>query len=1366
MSQPLSHLRPAALLSRLIFALCALSACDDTDAPPGRFDVLIEVESTQVNAPSTLSFSAINNGPLEGSYLYAWRFAELGESDEEAPSFLFEDEGSHEVTLTVTEEDSGARGEASVIIEVLPEVSLSLSALNVGTSGSFAAGDELTLSWIAEQRGGASVRPWASVVFIKAAQADGSAPDLSPSLPTDGTAWSEARGVTVLTTLPRADGGAVGEQTQEISASLPEGLESGEYFVGVYLDDEGAAGDAERDDNLALTMIPIRVRNPLESGPDLQVCGVDIPEFAQVEAGQRPVVIQGEQLGVSLCLANAGDQPVIDSPYALYLSADNELDEADTLLDRRADQALGPNDRFTRELIIDLPFDAPPSSYRLIAVIDPADGIAERSEDNNSRVSAVPFELIEPGEVEGVDLVVATASINEERVYWGQLLTGSMTVLNRGTVDVARLFVARINALPVDGGAPLQLPSVNLTGIAAGEQLELPFELTLTRRIPEGRYRLQVELDPTNSTGDVNPGNNRRSIPSELQLGGDPNFDPAARSVSLSATSVNAGERLDATLIVSNLGDDPSGSFEALVQLSEDARVDESDPELARVQVDSLDGGEEREISVSLAVPQDVDQAVSQWRVTLSVDPDDRLTGERTESNNQFISEPVLTVVGATGGCGEDDYEDNDSAQQASLLGAGVYEDLGVCDAADWFATQVEAGELFEARLSWSQRDSSPTLELADSSGAISKSAERRGEELAFFVAPSAEPRRLLYRVTGGGARLGYDLTTSISDQPSGLEVRLSELSASPALAGPSTPIELRVRAAHVGGAGQAEGSLKLSLVSAPLPSAELSEEQLIAPLGTLELPSLSPNSSLELNAQVTLPESLADGLYYALVEIDGVDGSLDGWSWAVTPVRVDEASACETDALEPNGSPFEEGGVTLSARELSAGSYESLYACQGDDDWYRVRVEEGEALSASINFNRSEGDLDLVLYAPDGVTVIDESLTLQGTERVELFRASEAGEYLLRVYLNPADELNLSTSYALELEVGPSGSCGDDGYEPNGAPDEAAPLADGTHLLTVCPGGEDWFRFNIPAGNTVSFQVDAGIGDVELALFDPDELLVESNQRRITYTAALTGPHLLRVTPTGQDAPAPYTLTTGGVSGVDLAVEELVLTSAQGAPGDQLLGRATISNLRGDEASAVLVRFTLSQDARPTGDDLILGEQLIPSLSGASSLELSQRLTVPVEALSGPQQLIVEVDPLRALPDIRTGNNVARASFEVIGLCVDDDERENEGPSTATELLSAAGSVEATICAFTEDWYALDAEAGALNVNLSAALGAGDLDLSLYRASDGALLAASADEGLPSPLSVTLSEAERVLIQVDGFLDARGAYTLSWAQP
>jgi len=1345
--------------------LCALTACDDSAETTARFDVLIEVSASQVNAPSEVSFSAINNGPLEGSYRYEWRFGELGDSGEEAPVFLFEREGSHEVRVTVTEEQSGATGEASVSVEVLPEVSLSVSEFNVNTSGAFVAGDELTISWLATQEGGPIVQPWEALVFLKLAQADGSAPNLPPELPGEGARWSEARGVVSLSTLPQPSGSEAGVSPQELVVSLPADLESGEYYLGVYLDDQGAAGDQTRSDNLALTSVPLRVRNPLESGPDLQVCGVDVPLFAQVEAGQRPVVIQGEQLGVTLCLANAGDQPVIDTPYALYLSADNELDEGDTLLDRGAEQALGANDRLTKELTIDLPFDATPEVYRLIAVIDPADGIAEQSEDNNSRVSAVPFEIVAPGEVEGVDLVVASASINEERVYWGQLITGTMTLLNRGTVDVERLFVARLNALPVNGGVPVQLPSINLNGIAAGEQLEVPFELTLTRRVDEGTYRLQVEVDPTNSTDDVNPGNNRRSVMGELTLGGDPNFDPSTVSVSLAEPQVNAGEALSATVTLSNLGSDPSGGFELLVQLTEDGRVDPSDPEVARLQVQSLDGGEERSLEVELLIPQDLDQAVDSWRVALSIDPDRRLSGERTTSNNQLVTEPILTVIGATGGCGEDDYEDNDSAPLASLLGAGVYEDLGACDEADWFATEVPEGELFELRLAWDQAEGSPTLELADASGELLREAERRGDELALFVTPAPTDRRVLYRVTGGGARLGYSLTSALSAPQAGLDVRLSELSVSPALAGPASPIELTALASHVGASGQAEGDVTISLVSAPLPSDALAEEQRIATLGTLELPSLSPGASLELSGRVTLPEELADGLYYVLIELEGVEASQEGWTWAVTPIRVSASDACTSDMFEPNGSPFELEGVSLSAYELSPGSYEALYACQGDDDWYRVRVEEGEALSASISFNRLEGDLDLALYAPDGTSLIDQSRTLQGTESVELFRASEAGDYLLRVYLNPTDELNASTEYQLNVEVGPSGSCGDDGFEPNASPEEAAPLPDGTHTLTVCPGGEDWFRFNIPAGNTVSFQVDAGIGDVELALFDPDDLIVEVNQRRVTFTAALTGPHLLRVTPTGQDAPAPYTLTVGGVSGVDLSLDNLIITSAQGAPGDQLLGRVTLSNLRGDSAEQVRVRFTLSQDARPTGDDLLLGEQVVPVINGASSLEVSQRLTIPEAALTGAQTLIAEVDPLRALPDIRTGNNVARTPFEVIGVCQDDDDRENEGPASATELLTSSGSVDAVICAYTEDWYALDAEAGALLINLSAQAGAGDLDLSVYGA-DGALLGASADVGLPSPLSLTLDAPERVLIQVDGFLDARGVYSLSWSQP
>ena len=884
--------------------------------------------------------------------------------------------------------------------------------------------------------------------------------------------------------------------------------------------------------------------------------------------------------------------------------------------------------------------------------------------------------------------------------------------------------------------------------------------------MPEGAYRLQVELDPTNSTGDVNPSNNRRSLPDELTLGGDPNFDPTALNIELDDTAVEAGQSLGATLVVSNLGTDPSGAVEALVQLSSDARVDLADPEALRLTLESLEGGEERRVPVTLSVPQDLDQQVERWRLALTLDPEGRLSGERSEGNNQVITEPVLTVTGATGGCGEDEYEDNNSPAQASLLTEGVYEGLGACDEADWFATQVAAGEVLSVRLGWREEEGTPQLALADSSGELTLSAERRGDELVFFVPPRATPYRAIYKVSGGGARLGYDLSVALTPQQAGLDVRLSELSASPSVVESSAPIELSVKVSNLGGASLEGATLNASLTRAPLPLDALAEGDFSASLGSFEVPSVSAAASLQLTERLTLPAGLSDGLYYLTLELSELTHSAETWGWASAPLRVDEARACTSDPLEPNGSPYEPEGLTQSARELSAGVYEELYACQGDDDWYRVRVEEGEALSASISFNRLEGDLDLALYAPDGQTLIDASEGLQGTELVELFRASESGDYLVRVYLNPNDALNVSTAYQLELSVGPAGSCGDDGFEPNATPEEAAPLPDGTHDLTVCPGGEDWFRLNLPAASVVSLQVEAGIGDVELALFDPDGLLVEENQRRVTYTAEITGTHLLRVRPTAQDAPAPYTLTLSGVSGVDLALSDLTLTSVSGGPGDQLVGRVTVSNLRGDDAANVRLRFTLSQDARPTGDDLLLGEQVLPLVSGAGVLQASQRLTIPTAALTGAQQLIVEVDPLRALPDIRTSNNVARADFEVVGVCVDDDERTNEGPASPTALSEPSGEREAVICAYTEDWYALNANAGQVNVSLSAVAGAGDLDLSVYRASDGALLASSADEGLPSPLSLTLSEPEALLIQVDGFLDARGAYTLSWSSP
>jgi PKD repeat protein len=1341
----------SSLISLLIGFIASLGSfgCAEDSEGLSTFDVLITATPERLNALSMIQFESKGNGPIDGVYEYSWDFGDGATSEEVTPEHVYESAGLFTVTLQVSETQSSASGSATLEVEVLGGISLGVDAVNFSPSTPVSSGQDVTVSWSISQTGAENTTPWDLQIFAFRAPEDGDRPALSEE------ELISAPGYTPLQRQPQMANQPPGERSFELGVTLPEGLETGDYFIGVYADPDQAISEVSRVDNIALSAIPLRVRNALDTGPDFSVCGIDVPAFAQLEVGQRPIIPQGDQIALTLCLSNVGDRPAVETPFALYLSADATLDDDDLLIEIGAEQALGASDQLQREILVDLPIDLEAGTYRFIGVADPEDRVIERREDNNSRISGVPFDIVEPGEVEGVDLVVGGFSVNEPQVYWGQLLTGTLTLQNRGDQPVSRLFVVRFNAVPVEGGNTVQLPSLNIDGIEALETKEVPFELTISQRVTPGRYRLQVEVDPTNSSQDVNPGNNRRNLAEIIDLGGEPRFDPVARTLTLGTEEIDAGTSLSVTLTVENIGEDPTGSFSVELSLSQDERLAQGDISLGTEQIDSLAGGERREIPLTFEVPLSLDQQILEWRVVAVIDPNNQLTGELSEENNIVFAEASLTVNGAMGGCGEDEYEDNDTAGQAVPLTEGIYENLGACDSEDWFSTQIEADELFSVTLSWPSTGGgavTPTLSFADEGGQIILEGERRGEALTFTRPAQTQNYRALYRVTGGGAPISYTLTVEKRPPEEEVDLHLSQLTLRPAVAESEAPVEARMLLSNLGGADAPSSEVQFRLMSGPSPdSAE------VATLDTVDTPALSAGASIELSITMTLPADLNDGLYYLLAEV------VEGEGWAIAPLRIDEAQACTSDDFEPNGSPLEPNGLNQRAAELSSGTYSDLYTCDGDDDWYRVRLEADDALSALIEFNTQEGDLDLALYDADGETLIAESTSLQGREQVEIFRSAQAQDYLLRVYLNPSDEVNVTTRYTLTLDVGASQTCGNDGYEPNGSAEEATPLSDGIHDLIVCPGGEDWFRFNIPAGNTVSFQVATGIGAVELALFGPDDGLIDSSGRRIAHEAVLTGAYRLRVRPTMQDAPASYSLSISGVSGVDLALDALTLTSEVAAPGDELLARTTLTNLRGDTAEAVRVRFTLSQDERATDDDTLLGEQVIPLIEGASSQTINQRLRVPRSALVGAQFLIAEIDPDRLLPDIRPGNNVFTLPFLVIGECIDDDQRENEGPLTATALEWTDSQYSATLCSYTEDWYALTVPSGDATLTLEADAG-GDLDLRLYRADDLTLLGESVQDGdFIEEVSVNFDQSTQVLVQVDGFLDARAEYTLDW---
>jgi hypothetical protein len=84
----------------------------------------------------------------------------------------------------------------------------------------------------------------------------------------------------------------------------------------------------------------------------------------------------------------------------------------------------------------------------------------------------------------------------------------------------------------------------------------------------------------------------------------------------------------------------------------------------------------------------------------------------------------------------------------------------------------------------------------------------------------------------------------------------------------------------------------------------------------------------------------------------------------------------------------------------------------QRDDDWYKIEVSQGsERVKVDCQFTDAEGDIDIALYGPDGVTELAYSASVTDNEAID-FTVFSAGYYYIRVYYG-----NRGNSYKLEWD-------------------------------------------------------------------------------------------------------------------------------------------------------------------------------------------------------------------------------------------------------------------------------------------------------------------------------------------------------------
>ncbi|MFI5381185.1 MAG: clostripain-related cysteine peptidase [Tepidisphaerales bacterium] len=213
-------------------------------------------------------------------------------------------------------------------------------------------------------------------------------------------------------------------------------------------------------------------------------------------------------------------------------------------------------------------------------------------------------------------------------------------------------------------------------------------------------------------------------------------------------------------------------------------------------------------------------------------------------------------------------------------------------------------------------------------------------------------------------------------------------------------------------------------------------------------------------------------------------------------------------DQYEPNNT-FD----TATSFGLLEGANAADHLACLNDDWYSFQMGKKGAANnyVSIDFQNSQGDLDLALYNSSG-HLLRYSQTVSNEEKVSLSNLAAATYYIYVYGFNGAT----NPDYTLTIDT-PVVTLQPDAYEPNDTLDQASDLGTVSGAKTIdsltinTPTDQDLFKFTTVSQATSADYVQINFanaqGDLDLALYDDaGNLLGKSNGTSDSETISLDG--------------------------------------------------------------------------------------------------------------------------------------------------------------------------------------------------------------------------------------------------------------------
>ncbi|RMG49204.1 MAG: hypothetical protein D6723_14170 [Acidobacteria bacterium] len=462
-------------------------------------------------------------------------------------------------------------------------------------------------------------------------------------------------GDTLLATVgtPNLPAGAA-QTFSNVNVTIPASASPGTQFIGIRVDAGGAVAESDEGNNTATA--PLTITAPL---PDLVVTGLTINPTA---------VNPGGTVTVNFTIANQGSGSAGSTTHQIYLSADNLITTADTLLGTVGTSALGAGASTPFTVSVSIPPSTPPGSMFIGVIADTPNLVNELNVGNNTASTPITITAAQ------ADLVVTGLTVTPTAIPPGGTVTVSFSIVNQGTATAnssshdIRFSVDNV----IDAGDAL-LTTVGTSALSPGSSTPFTVNVTIPATAPSGTRFIGVIVDSGNAVSESNEANNTAMVPITVTAAQP---DLVVTNLSVTPTSADAGDQVSITFTITNQGSGSAGPSTQEVRFSDDPTIDASDILMATAPVSDLLPGESQIITLGgvpiptsatqgtryIGVIVDAGNAVSEsdesnntGSVTITITS----VNESEPNDNALLANPItpdVTIIGTIDPAGDEDY--------------------------------------------------------------------------------------------------------------------------------------------------------------------------------------------------------------------------------------------------------------------------------------------------------------------------------------------------------------------------------------------------------------------------------------------------------------------------------------------------------------------------------------------------------------------------------------------------------------------------------------------------------------------------------------------------------------------------------------